>query len=249
MCINQIKNLGPSVFNKNYKIQYKHLTNYFLQCLFCFRTANNVNGSARRHSPAISTASHGGGGGRPISLMDSSSNHHHHHHQPQTTIVRVVVNKDDRGYGMKVSGDNPVYVQSVKEGKRTWNLHTKAQRAGGFVNDANKIKKVIKTMSFFKQNLFLIIHKFILYLLFGNSRETNRKIFACLNNCHLFESFVALAVSTISKDDSTPFVYLHKACAAVPETSGGNGFLSHPKTKWRVPEKRKKLPSSWICRK
>ncbi|KAL1458057.1 hypothetical protein WDU94_008232 [Cyamophila willieti] len=29
----------------------------------------------------------------------------------------IVVNKDEKGYGMKVSGDNPVYVQSVKEGK------------------------------------------------------------------------------------------------------------------------------------
>lgn len=42
----------------------------------------------------------------------------------QSHIVRVVVNRDDRGYGMKVSGDKPVYVQSVKEGKKLkyWNL-------------------------------------------------------------------------------------------------------------------------------
>ena len=39
---------------------------------------------------------------------------HHHHYQQITTIT---VNKDEKGYGMKVSGDNPVYVQSVKEGK------------------------------------------------------------------------------------------------------------------------------------
>lgn len=32
-------------------------------------------------------------------------------------VATVVVYKDDRGYGMKVSGDKPVYVQSVKEGK------------------------------------------------------------------------------------------------------------------------------------
>lgn len=79
-----------------------------------------MNGSARRHlSPAVSPShTHvgggsggGGGGSRPVSLMDSS-NHHHQMH-----IVRVVVNKDERGYGMKVSGDNPVYVQSVKEGQ------------------------------------------------------------------------------------------------------------------------------------
>lgn len=80
---------------------------------------NNMNGSARRHSPAVSPSHHhslsgggGVGGGRPVSLMDSPN-----HHQLQTTIVRVVVNKDEKGYGMKVSGDNPVYVQSVKEGK------------------------------------------------------------------------------------------------------------------------------------
>lgn len=44
---------------------------------------------------------------------------HHHHYQQITTIT---VNKDDRGYGMKVSGDNPVYVQSVKEGKSQTSL-------------------------------------------------------------------------------------------------------------------------------
>lgn len=31
-------------------------------------------------------------------------------------VATVVVYKDDSGYGMKVSGDNPVYIQSVKEG-------------------------------------------------------------------------------------------------------------------------------------
>lgn len=31
-------------------------------------------------------------------------------------IATLVVYKDDAGYGMKVSGDNPVYVQSVKGG-------------------------------------------------------------------------------------------------------------------------------------
>lgn len=31
-------------------------------------------------------------------------------------VVRVSVKRDNGGYGMKVSGDNPVYVQSVKEG-------------------------------------------------------------------------------------------------------------------------------------
>jgi hypothetical protein len=36
------------------------------------------------------------------------------HHLP---FVTVIVHKDENGYGMKVSGDKPVYVQSVKEGK------------------------------------------------------------------------------------------------------------------------------------
>jgi hypothetical protein len=36
------------------------------------------------------------------------------HHIPPLTVI---VNKDENGYGMKVSGDKPVYVQSVKEGK------------------------------------------------------------------------------------------------------------------------------------
>lgn len=31
--------------------------------------------------------------------------------------IVIVVNKDEKGYGMKVSGDNPVYVQSVKDGE------------------------------------------------------------------------------------------------------------------------------------
>lgn len=31
-------------------------------------------------------------------------------------VATLVVYKDEAGYGMKVSGDNPVYVQSVKEG-------------------------------------------------------------------------------------------------------------------------------------
>lgn len=46
--------------------------------------------------------------GRPSSLMDT--------HNQSVVVVQVVVNRDERGYGMKVSGDNPVYVQSVKEG-------------------------------------------------------------------------------------------------------------------------------------
>ncbi|XP_043278903.1 rho guanine nucleotide exchange factor 11 isoform X2 [Venturia canescens] len=36
--------------------------------------------------------------------------------QEPPPVATLVVYKDDAGYGMKVSGDNPVYVQSVKEG-------------------------------------------------------------------------------------------------------------------------------------
>ncbi|XP_008190770.2 rho guanine nucleotide exchange factor 11 isoform X1 [Tribolium castaneum] len=64
----------------------------------------SANGSTRRTSP-IPTMSPAG---RPSSLMDT--------HNQSVVVVQVVVNRDERGYGMKVSGDNPVYVQSVKEG-------------------------------------------------------------------------------------------------------------------------------------
>ncbi|XP_066992612.2 rho guanine nucleotide exchange factor 12 isoform X3 [Anabrus simplex] len=47
--------------------------------------------------------------------------------------VTVIVNKDENGYGMKVSGDNPVYVQSVKEGGA-------AEKAG--LHHGDKIIKV-----------------------------------------------------------------------------------------------------------
>lgn len=42
--------------------------------------------------------------GTPVSALDAR-------------VVVVIVQKDEHGYGMKVSGDNPVFVQSVKEGK------------------------------------------------------------------------------------------------------------------------------------
>lgn len=31
----------------------------------------------------------------------------------------LIIQRDEKGYGLTVSGDNPVYVQSVKEG-RPW---------------------------------------------------------------------------------------------------------------------------------
>lgn len=47
--------------------------------------------------------------GRPVSLMDSPTHAH-------SQFLKIIINKDETGYGMKVSGDNPVYVQSVKDG-------------------------------------------------------------------------------------------------------------------------------------
>ncbi|KAJ8922198.1 hypothetical protein NQ315_004135, partial [Exocentrus adspersus] len=67
-----------------------------------------MNGSMRRPSPALCTPT--GAGGRLTSLMD------HNNQGQQPCYVVVVVNRDEKGYGMKVSGDNPVFVQSVKEG-------------------------------------------------------------------------------------------------------------------------------------
>lgn len=63
--------------------------------------------------------------GRPVSLMDHGGSSHHHAH-----VVQVVVNSDDKGYGMKVSGDNPVYVQSVKEGTHLHFSTTKHKNTG-----------------------------------------------------------------------------------------------------------------------
>ncbi|KAK9511029.1 hypothetical protein O3M35_005679 [Rhynocoris fuscipes] len=40
----------------------------------------------------------------------------HHLQPPMPFYTTITIYKDERGYGMKVSGDNPVYVQSVKEG-------------------------------------------------------------------------------------------------------------------------------------
>ncbi|KAL1517182.1 hypothetical protein ABEB36_000980 [Hypothenemus hampei] len=45
---------------------------------------------------------------RPPSLMD--------HQQSHPNVVRVVVTRHNGGYGMEVSGENPVYVKSVKDG-------------------------------------------------------------------------------------------------------------------------------------
>uniref|UniRef100_A0A1Y1KTQ6 Rho guanine nucleotide exchange factor 12 n=3 Tax=Photinus pyralis TaxID=7054 RepID=A0A1Y1KTQ6_PHOPY len=77
------------------------------------RNSSSLNGTgARRPSPIpipLQTGAMVGVTGRPVSLMDSTT-------AVQAHIVQVIINKDENGYGMKVSGDNPVYVQSVREG-------------------------------------------------------------------------------------------------------------------------------------
>ncbi|GBP29596.1 Rho guanine nucleotide exchange factor 12 [Eumeta japonica] len=41
-------------------------------------------------------------------------------------LLTVTVVRDEHGYGMKVSGDNPVYVQSVKEHGAAWRAGLRA---------------------------------------------------------------------------------------------------------------------------
>lgn len=48
--------------------------------------------------------------------------------KPKPLILELIIQKDRNGYGMKVSGENPVYVDSVKEGGA-------AHRAGLNAND------------------------------------------------------------------------------------------------------------------
>ncbi|XP_076264707.1 rho guanine nucleotide exchange factor 2 isoform X14 [Rhynchophorus ferrugineus] len=70
-----------------------------------YRMHSDNNGSPAHTWSPLTT---GSGAGRPPSLMDQQ--------QCLPNVVRVSVKRDNGGYGMKVSGDNPVYVQSVKEG-------------------------------------------------------------------------------------------------------------------------------------
>lgn len=53
--------------------------------------------------------------------------------KPKPLILELIIQKDKNGYGMKVSGENPVYVDSVKEGGA-------AYRAG--LNAADMILRV-----------------------------------------------------------------------------------------------------------
>lgn len=69
-------------------------------------SSSSLNGSMRR--PCGSGVPVTGSGGRPHGLLENSL--------ATGAVLRVVVHRDEKGYGMKVSGDKPVYVQSVKEG-------------------------------------------------------------------------------------------------------------------------------------
>ena len=40
------------------------------------------------------------------------------HSNPHSRVV--VINRDDRGFGFVVAGDNPVFVQTVREGNDSW---------------------------------------------------------------------------------------------------------------------------------
>ncbi|XP_050312480.1 rho guanine nucleotide exchange factor 11 [Anthonomus grandis grandis] len=82
---------------------------------------NNNNNNFNSHSTTRPPSGNGSPGGwsSPVSSPIGSSNRSpslkdYQHSLPN--VVRVVVTRDNDGYGMKVSGDNPVYVQSVKEG-------------------------------------------------------------------------------------------------------------------------------------
>lgn len=53
---------------------------------------------------------------RSFSLENLGSPTNANGEKPKPLILELVINKDKNGYGMKVSGENPVFVDSVKEG-------------------------------------------------------------------------------------------------------------------------------------
>ena len=60
----------------------------------------------------------------------------------------VIIQKDEKGYGLTVSGDNPVFVQSVKEGETFYNQIVKNikcmyfERTSVFCVNSFELKKV-----------------------------------------------------------------------------------------------------------
>lgn len=63
---------------------------------------------------------------RPQTLISSTAGDHHG--KPYGNTIELTIHKDSNGYGMKVSGDNPVFVESVKPALA-------AQRAGLMAGD------------------------------------------------------------------------------------------------------------------
>ncbi|XP_045464464.1 rho guanine nucleotide exchange factor 11 isoform X6 [Harmonia axyridis] len=126
--------------------------------LMAERSASNTlnNGSPRR------MGSQSPGTTRPLSV--------------DAQIVQLVVHRDEKGYGMKVSGDNPVYVQSVKEGGP-------AEKAGLHAGD--KILKVngITVVTFTHTDVVDLIKSSSEVLLTVQQR-TNRSIMASLAGAH-----------------------------------------------------------------
>lgn len=80
--------------------------------LFIFRqpsqeSPTNNNGGAVLNGAALR---------RPQTLLSPSAELRNNSHLHGNTID-LVIHKDSSGYGMKVSGDNPVFVESVKPGQ------------------------------------------------------------------------------------------------------------------------------------
>ncbi|XP_044751624.1 rho guanine nucleotide exchange factor 12 isoform X2 [Coccinella septempunctata] len=131
---------------------------------------STVNGSPRR------MATHSPGSARPMSVVDAH-------------IVQLVVHRDEKGYGMKVSGDNPVYVQSVKEGGP-------AEKAGLHAGD--KILKVngITVITFTHTDVVDLIKSSSQVVLTVQQR-TSRSIMSPLSSPHVRPS-TAHASTTIT---------------------------------------------------
>lgn len=68
-----------------------------------------------------------------LNLPTSGTNGGNNGEKPKPLILELVIQKDKNGYGMKVSGENPVFVDSVKDGGA-------ANRAG--LNAADMILRV-----------------------------------------------------------------------------------------------------------
>ncbi|KAK7866772.1 hypothetical protein R5R35_008757 [Gryllus longicercus] len=99
-----------------------------------FRRSPHSRGSLLLPAGAAAAAAAAGGGGGSGGGLEGGGGAGLGAGPPSpVNVVTVIVNKDENGYGMKVSGDNPVYVQSVKGGGA-------AEKAG--LHSGDKIIKV-----------------------------------------------------------------------------------------------------------